>query len=92
MLENSLLDMKDIESVDFMKREFNVIIEQDKDDIYVGTVPELPGCYTQARSLDELQNRIIEAIELYLEVNKEKFNDFNRFIGIQKVKINFEEI
>jgi predicted RNase H-like HicB family nuclease len=53
-------------------REFNVVIEQDKDGIYVASVPELPGCHTQAKTLDELNRRIKEAIELYLEVKLEK--------------------
>jgi predicted RNase H-like HicB family nuclease len=51
-----------------MKREFNIVIEQDKDGIYIASVPELPGCHSQANSFDELNKRIIEAIELYLEV------------------------
>ncbi|MEL7665533.1 MAG: type II toxin-antitoxin system HicB family antitoxin [Methanosarcina mazei] len=49
-------------------REFTVVIEQDEDGIYVASVPELPGCHTQAKTLDELNRRIKEAIELYLEV------------------------
>ncbi len=48
--------------------ELTVIIEQDEDGIYVASVPELPGCHTQAETLDELNSRIKEAIELYLEV------------------------
>jgi len=38
-----------------MSRKFNVIIEKDEDGYYVGFVPELPGCHSQAKSLDELQ-------------------------------------
>ena len=53
-------------------REFTVLIEQDEDGIYVASVPELPGCHTQAETLDELNRRIKEAIELYLEVEPEK--------------------
>ena len=34
----------------------------------MGSVPELPGCHTQAKTLDGLMERIKEAIELYLEV------------------------
>ena len=52
-------------------REFTVVIEQDEDGIYVASVPELPGCHTQAETLDELNRRIKEAIELYLEVESE---------------------
>ncbi|MBO1349632.1 MAG: type II toxin-antitoxin system HicB family antitoxin [Hormoscilla sp. GUM202] len=51
-----------------MNREFNVIIEKDSQGYLVASVPSLPGCHTQAKSLDKLMERIQEAIELYLEV------------------------
>ena len=50
-----------------MKKDFNVIIEKDSDGFYVGSVPSLRGCHTQAKSLDELMERIKEAIELCFE-------------------------
>jgi predicted RNase H-like HicB family nuclease len=50
-----------------MKREFNVIIEQDEEGYYVATVPELKGCHTQAKSVDEVMKRVREAIALCLE-------------------------
>ncbi|MFH1094776.1 MAG: type II toxin-antitoxin system HicB family antitoxin [Candidatus Micrarchaeota archaeon] len=46
---------------------YEVQIERDEDGYYVATVPKLPGCHTQARSIDKLLERIKEAIELYLE-------------------------
>jgi predicted RNase H-like HicB family nuclease len=46
-----------------MGRRFTV----DEDGYYVGSVPELPGCHTQAQTLKTLMERIREAIELYLE-------------------------
>lgn len=51
-----------------MSREFSVVIERDEEGYYVGSVPALPGCHTQARSLDELIDRVREAIALCLEV------------------------
>lgn len=51
---------------------FTVIITQGDDGIYVGKVPALHGCHTQAKSLLVLYKRIEEAIELCLEVEKEK--------------------
>ncbi|NEO08407.1 MULTISPECIES: type II toxin-antitoxin system HicB family antitoxin [unclassified Moorena] len=45
-----------------MSREFNVIIERDADGYFVASVPTLKGCHTQAKSLDELMERIREAI------------------------------
>lgn len=50
-----------------MAREFHVVIEQDEDGYFVSSVPELPGCHTQAKSLDKLMARTREAIELCLE-------------------------
>jgi len=65
--------------------EFNVVIEKDEEGWYVGTVSELPGCYTQAKSIEQLIERIKEAIEVYLESEEEVTP--MKFIGVQKVKI-----
>jgi predicted RNase H-like HicB family nuclease len=46
---------------------FSVVVERDRDGVYVGSVPELPGCHTQAGTVDELMERMREAVELYLE-------------------------
>ena len=51
-----------------MSREFSVAIERDEEGYYVASVPALPGCHTQARSLDVLIDRVREAIVLCLEV------------------------
>ncbi|MEL6162081.1 MAG: type II toxin-antitoxin system HicB family antitoxin, partial [Cyanobacteria bacterium J06627_32] len=45
-----------------MSKEFNVVIEKDADGFYIATVPALKGCHTQAKSLDELMQRVQEAI------------------------------
>ncbi len=69
-----------------MAREFNVVIEIDSEGYYVGTVPELRGCHTQAKSLDTLMKRMKEAIELCLEVEGEPKKS-TRFIGMQKIMV-----
>ncbi len=69
-----------------MKREFNVIIEQDEDGFFVATVPELKGCHTQAKTLDALIKRVREAIELCLEVEGSE-TSHSEFIGVQRVVI-----
>ncbi len=69
-----------------MKRDFSVIIERDAEGYYVASVPSLPGCHTQAMSLDELIERIREAIELYLEVEGEHAEQVD-FVGVQKVTV-----
>lgn len=67
------------------KREFYVVIERDEDGYYVGEVPQLRGCYSQGRSLDELMANIKEVIELCLEEDTEQVPP--EFVGIQKVAL-----
>ena len=67
-------------------RQFDVIIERDREGYYVASVPQIPGCHTQAQSLDDVTQRIREAIELCLEVEGAPEHDLE-FVGIQRVTI-----
>ena len=67
-------------------REFSVILEQDEEGYFIASVPELPGCHTQARSLDKLMERIHEAIALCVEVEQLSTSP-TRFIGVQRVTV-----
>ncbi len=49
---------------------FHVIVQRDEDGLYVGSVPELPGCHSQAETKGELRVRILEAIRAYLSGGK----------------------
>lgn len=69
-----------------MPRQFDVVIERDEQGYFIASVPQLPGCHTQARSLDEVSNRIREAIELCLEVEGGPEQSLE-FIGIQRITI-----
>lgn len=70
-----------------LKRNLDIIIEKDEDGFYVASVPELPGCHTQAKTLDELIKRVKEAVELYLEVKKDAIKNNLEFIGIQRIEV-----
>lgn len=67
-----------------MNREFSVVIEKDEDGYFVGSVPTLRGCHTQAKSLDVLVKRIKEAIQLCLEVENPVTTEF---VGVQRVAV-----
>ena len=69
-----------------MKREFHVLIERDAEGYYVATVPALRGCHTQARSLDQLLDRVREAIQLCLEVEGDGAEQLD-FVGVQRVAV-----
>ncbi|MBI4361552.1 MAG: type II toxin-antitoxin system HicB family antitoxin [Euryarchaeota archaeon] len=68
-----------------LKRRFTLVIERDADGYYVASVPELPGCHTQARDLATLKKRAREAIELYLEVQERPAG--GRFVGVRKIEV-----
>lgn len=69
-----------------MAHQFDVIIEQDAEGYFVASVPALPGCHTQAKSLDVLMKRIREAIELCLDVNGLPPEPLS-FVGVQRVTV-----
>ncbi|MBU1014852.1 type II toxin-antitoxin system HicB family antitoxin [Patescibacteria group bacterium] len=78
------------------KKEFKVIIEQDEDGYFVASVPALPGCHTQAKSIHELRKRIREAISLCLEVAKtdaqyskqvREFSYEPSFVGLESIQL-----
>jgi len=71
-----------------MKRpkEFSVVIERDSEGYFIASVPSLPGCNTQAKTLDALMKRIKEAILLCLEVEKSSFAGAE-FVGVHRVLV-----
>lgn len=66
---------------------FNIIIEKDEEGYFISEVVGLPGCHTQAKSMDELIERTKEAISLYLECEKPEIKVESEFIGIQKIEV-----
>ena len=66
---------------------FAVVVEKDEDGYYVASVPELPGCHTQAKTLDELMRRIRDAIEVYLESEGVKATEGVELVGFQFVEV-----
>jgi predicted RNase H-like HicB family nuclease len=58
-----------------MSKDFNVVIERDADGYFVGSVPGLQGCHSQAKSLDELMERMQEAIALCLAFESAESED-----------------
>ena len=69
-----------------MARQFDVGVEKDSEGFYVASGPSLAGCHSQARSLDELMDRIREAIELCLEVQDGMVEQLD-FVGVQRVTV-----
>lgn len=66
--------------------EFFVVVERDEDGMYVGEVPNLPACYSQGRTWDELMANMREVIALCLEEISE-VDTLPEFVGVQKIAV-----
>ena len=70
-----------------MSRSFTVVIERDPESGWlVGEVVELPGCYTQAPDLPQLQDNIKEAISVYL-ASSDSEEPLPDFVGTIRVEV-----
>ena len=69
-----------------MTRQFDVVVERDSAGYFVASVPALPGCHTQAKSLDDLMVRVREAIELCLEAHGQSTENLD-FVGLQRITV-----
>ena len=69
-----------------MPKKYAVIIEKDEDGWLVSEVVGLPGCHTQAKTMDQLIERTKEAIQAYLKLEKiSKISE--EFVGIQHIEV-----
>jgi len=66
--------------------QYTVIIEKDEEGWLVSEVVELPGCHTQAKTMDQLIERTKEAIQAYLETD-DLPQIKQEFIGVQKIEV-----
>ena len=69
-------------------KEFLVIIEKSEDGGYVAFVPDLPGCHTQGDTLEDIRKYIKDAIQLYLEVEKDYLDEEpTKFVSAEMVQV-----
>jgi predicted RNase H-like HicB family nuclease len=66
-------------------KNYTVYIEQDEDGVFVGSVPTIPGCYTQGATIDELLLNLKEVVALC--VRNQDTSEHSRFIGVQNIEI-----
>lgn len=63
---------------------YTIHIERDEDGIYIVSVPALPGCFTQGRTIDEAFRMAQDAITGFLTV----FLRRGKKIPIERSRIN----
>jgi predicted RNase H-like HicB family nuclease len=72
-----------------MKSKIVAYIEKDSESgVYVAFVPGIPGAHTQADTLDELQLRLKEVVELCLEeMDPGERASLPEFVGVQQIEV-----
>ncbi len=65
---------------------FAVLIEQDSQGWFVARVPDIQGCYTQGKTVQQALERIKEAIQVCVEADKLQPSDL-KFVGLQNVEV-----
>jgi predicted RNase H-like HicB family nuclease len=68
-------------------RDYYMVVEQDEDGWYVGSVPGLPGCHTQGKTVEELAERMKEAISLYADEAGGSPAGLSEFVGVHRVSV-----
>ncbi len=70
---------------------FNLVAHIEKDSesgMYTGFFPSVPGAHTQAKTLDTLNIRMKEVLELCLEtMSKKERNELPEFVGTQQISV-----
>lgn len=69
--DHSLTARTGIQSSGMKNMNLKVVVTKGEDGWYVVTVPALPGCISQGRTMKEAKQNIKEAISLYLEPEDE---------------------
>jgi predicted RNase H-like HicB family nuclease len=59
-----------------MEKQFTAVIIK-SGDWYAGTVKELSGVHSQGRTIAELKENLIEAIQLIIEANLKHYTNLN---------------
>ena len=71
-----------------MNKKFFAYIEYDKEsEVYVGYIPSVNGAHTQANTLEELNEKLKEVLDLCLEeMNNDDINSIPEFIKIEEIE------
>lgn len=71
--------------------QFQVVIEQDEDGMYIADVPALQGCHTQGATFEEALANIREVIEMCVQELREEGKPVNsrhpEVVGIKMLEI-----
>jgi len=64
-------------------------IEKDSDGIYIGTIPSIPNCHAQGKTVEKMLKNLNEVVLLCLRnLKKENINP-SYFVGVQELDLSY---
>lgn len=71
--------------MEYMGKMYPIIVERDEEGWLIAEAIGLPGCHTQAKTKEELLERMKEAIQAYLEEGGEQSSE--AFVSLEHLEI-----
>jgi len=63
-------------------------IEKDEDGMYIGTIPSIPNCYAQGKTIEKMLKNLNEVALLCLRNLNTKNTTTSYFIGVQELDLS----
>lgn len=64
-------------------------IEKDEDGIYIGSIPSIPNCHAQGKTVEEMLKNLKEVALLCLRnFKKEERTSLSDFVGVQELNLS----
>ncbi len=72
-----------------MKKHYPIVIEQDKDGIFIIECPAFEGCRSYGKTIDEALSNIREAIQVCIdEIDEDEMGALSTFIGVRDIEVS----
>ena len=71
------------------KFDYTAIIEKSEDGFYVGQVQEIPEAIAQGKTIDELKQNLLDALQLVIDFHRKQTISNYKGRKIIKQKLNF---
>lgn len=67
-----------------------ILLEQDEDNVYIGSCPVFKGCHSYGKTIDEALVNIKEVIDICMDEEKDKVSAINRFVGFREMQVTIK--
>lgn len=66
--------------------DFAVLIEQDEEGMFIARIPDIQGCSTQGKTVEQAMERAREAIQVCIEADRMNIQPM-KFVGVQRIEM-----